>query len=799
MKSLISWLNWYVTLAVLLLCSCSWLNSFQKDGELKLAGLRAPVTVMRDEKGMAYIYAQNRHDATMAQGFVTAQDRLFQMEFLRLISSGRLSELAGEAAKNLDIRTRTIGFSRNAQKHTNLLNESSRSFLQNYIDGVNAYIQNCADDHPFEFKLSKITPQPWSIVDSLTVMYFMSWQSSVNLKAEVIAQMLVEKLGLEKAKEIFPLNINPDDPDLSSNQILYGGYQAITLGLASDKKLNTFLRDNYFLAIGSNSWTAGSQQSSGYKPIVANDTHQHASILPGPWYAIGMITPKYRAVGCMVPGLPGMVVGRNEHIAVGVTVAPGDIQDLYVETIDPNDPNRYLEAQTSLPFKVIEETLTIKDKQAPGGFRKEKIKIRLTRRGPVVSGVLRGLETKKVITLRWSPFETMSPQLGIDGFLTAKTVADVRESLRHVNIIMLNFVFADLEGNIGWHVSGKLPIRSKGNGTVPMVVLDSHDNWKSYVPFEQMPHLYNPAKGWIGSCNQLAVGRDYPYHFTSNAASSYRYRRLKTLLSSPEPKSAENHWQYQRDTLNLMAQKIAPVMTKVLLRHENTKVLGKILSAWNFHDVIDSPAPTIFQAVYRQFALLVFQDELGESLARKMLGNWYFWQERLDQMILEGRSVWFDDINTENKIETRDDLLHQAALNATSELEMKIGSMPENWLWGKVHHIEFVSPIRRSGFGKRLLGGGSYQAPGSGETLYGGIYDFNKPYTVQIPASLRMVVDLGDNDKVLAVLPGGISDRMFTSHTKDQIKAYMNGDIVYWWFSDKSIEAHCKNTLVLKP
>ena len=799
MKSLISWLKWYVTLAVLLLCSCSWLNSFQKDGELKLEGLIAQVTVMRDEKGMAYIYAQNRHDATMAQGFVTAQDRLFQMEFLRLLSSGRLSELAGDAAKNLDIRTRTIGFYRNAQKHANLLNEPSRSFLQNYIDGVNAYIQNCADDYPIEFKLTKITPQPWSIVDSLTVLYFMSWDSSGNVQTEIMAQMLVEKLGLQKAKEIFPLNINPDDPDLASTKIQYEDYEAITLGLASDKKLATYLRDDYFLAIGSNSWTTGSHQSQSSKPILANDTHQYASILPGPWYPICLITPSYRTVGVMVPGLPGMVVGRNEHIAVGVTNAYGDIQDLYVETIDPNDPNRYLEAQTSLPFKVIEETLTIKDKKAPEGFRKEKIKIRLTRRGPVISGVMRNLETEKVLTLRWSPFETMSPQLGIDGFLTAKTIADVRESLRHVNIIMLNFVFADSNGNIGWHVSGKLPIRSKGNGTVPMMVLDSQDNWKSYVPFEQMPHLYNPAKGWIGTCNHLAIGRDYPYYYTSDAASTYRYRRLKNLLNNSGAKSAENHWQYQRDTLNLLAQKIVPLMTEVLLDHENTKVLAEILSAWNFHDVPDSPAPTIFQAIYRQFALLVFKDELGENLARKMLGNWYFWQERLDQMILEGRSVWFDDINTENKIETRDELIYQAALNATSELEALIGSIPENWLWGEVHQMEFVSLIRRNGFGKGLLGGGSYQAAGSGETLYRGLYDFNRPYAVQIPASLRMVVDLGDNDKVLAVLPGGISDRMFTSHTKDQIKAYMNGEKVHWWFSDKSIKAHCKNTLVLKP
>jgi len=201
---------------ILAVFGCSRLNSFQKDGELELSGLKAPVKVLRDEKGMAYIYAQNREDAIMAHGFVAAQDRLFQMEFLRRYASGRLSEFVGEDAKALDIRMRTLGFYRNARKHAGLLNAETRLFFQRYLDGVNAYIKTRSAEHPIEFKLAGITPQPWQIEDSLALMYFMSWDSSANLETEIIAQMLVDRLGVAKAAEIFPLNINPDDGDCGS-------------------------------------------------------------------------------------------------------------------------------------------------------------------------------------------------------------------------------------------------------------------------------------------------------------------------------------------------------------------------------------------------------------------------------------------------------------------------------------------------------------------------------------------------------------------------------------------------------
>ena len=501
----------------------------------------------------------------------------------------------------------------------------------------------------------------------------------------------------------------------------------------------------------------------------------------------------------MIPGIPGMVVGRTSHFAIGLTNAYGDAQDLFVETLDPEDSNRYMEGKKSLPFKVIEETIKIKDKKAPGGLREEKITIRFTRRGPVVSGILPSLKPKRVMTFRWTPFENMWPTIGVEKLMFARSVAEVHDALKWINAIMLNFVFADTMGNIGWHVSSRLPIRSEGDGALPHTVKDDRDHWTGFVPFDENPNQYNPERGWLGTCNHYTVTRDYPHYYSSRVSTPYRYERISQLLDTSRKKSPGDNWQYQRDTLNVLAKRIAPIMTEALMHYEDTKALGRILAAWDFHDAPDKVGATIFHAVFDKFAWLVLRDELGDDLTRIMLGQWTYWQARLEKMMLEGDSPWFDNLETKNIRETRDDLIHAAALEAREEIASRLGDDPATWQWGKLHKIEFVNPIRPEGFGKSLVGGGSHPFAGSVDTLYRGMYDFNKPFDVTISASLRMVADLGDEEKILAVLPGGVSSRLLDPHTTDQIPSFINGEKMYWWFSDQAIKSHTKTTLTLIP
>lgn len=787
----------YALLCCLFLIAGCAVNRYPTGGSLVLENLAAPVKVTRDEKGMAYIHADSLDDAMRALGYITAQDRLFQMTLTRLFAQGRISELAGEMARELDIRHRTLGFHRQAAVLAENLTPEDRKLLESYIAGINAYILTDADSFPLEFKLAGITPETWTAADSLSILYYMSWDSSANLKSEIIAQMLVERLGETKASEIFPLTVNPDDEGQHAETGLPAS--ATGLDISTDDMILGFLESGA-RELGSNNWVTASGRSAGGKPIISNDPHLQTGILPGTWYPAGIITPDLRIVGVHIAGLPVMPIFRNQHVAVGITNAYGDVQDLYVETVDPENPDHYREDDRSIPFTVIREALKIRDKSQPSGFREEPVEIRYTRRGPVVSKVLKGLETDKVMSLRWAPYEPMASSLGVAQFMRAQSTDDIRRALVNLNVIMLNFVFGDSAGNIGWYVSGRLPIRSKGDGTIPTVVTDGRDNWVGFVPFDEMPQAYNPDKGWLGTCNHRTVSRDFPYYYSTFLSPSYRYRRLKQLMEDPGVKTAEDHWNFQRDTVNLMAENLVPFMVETLADADETKELAEILSQWDRKDDIDAAGATIFHAVYERFAWHTFVDELGEDLTKTMLGTWYFWQERFEQMIVADRlDHWFDDIATTDVKERKQDILIRAAGEVRADLAAALGSNPARWQWGNVHRHTFVSPIRREGFGKGLLGGGDWPAPGSVEVLYRGIYDYNAPYDVKISASLRMTADLADQDKVLAVLPGGIAGRLFHPHAKDQIPAFMEGEKVYWWFSDEEIENNARSVLMLTP
>jgi penicillin amidase len=315
-----------------------------------------------------------------------------------------------------------------------------------------------------------------------------------------------------------------------------------------------------------------------------------------------------------------------------------------------------------------------------------------------------------------------------------------------------------------------------------------------------MPHATNPGKGWVGTCNHHTVPHDYPYYYSSHQSPSYRYRRLKQLMNSAGEKTVDDHWSYQRDTFNLMAEKLVPYMVGVLENSTQTRELGRILKGWDLHDDVDAVGATLFHSIYERFAWLTFSDELGEDLAKKMLGVWYFWQERFQQMVLtDYLGHWFDDTTSAEIVEGKSEILIRAALDAKTNLSAALGSNPDRWQWGNVHQHTFVSPIRRDGFGKGFLGGGTHPAGGSVEVLYRGLYEYNDPYSVTVSAALRMVADLADEDKVLAVLPGGVAGRVFHPHATDQIGAFMDGEKMYWWFSEREIANHTSAVLMLTP
>ncbi|MFH1157037.1 MAG: penicillin acylase family protein [Pseudomonadota bacterium] len=779
-------------------------NQFKVNGTVELDGISGG-RVVRDEKNMPSIYANSETDTLRIQGYVMAQDRLFQMHLTRLFASGRIAELAGDKGRASDIMMRTLGFRRQAIRHRELLNDDTLKALTAFTVGVNDYIRK-AGTIPLEFRLSGIGVEPWAVEDTLTIMYYMGWGSAANVKTEILAQMLVEKIGMEQFRQILPINTNPDDPGSGKSGALSApGMESSGPGsLAGDVDLDSMLAAvsdlnlNRF-AFGSNCWCVGGPMSEGGMPVLADDPHLENGMLPGIFYPSCLVFPGMRAVGVTVPGIPGMIVGRNSHVAVGITNSYGDAQDLYVETIDPQHPDHYMEGTSSIPFETLTEVIKIRDKTAETGFRSQSVTVRLTRRGPVISGVLPKFATNRVVSLRWAPYETMEPDLGLFYLLRAQSVQDVRSMAGHVTFINLNMIAADIHGHMGWQTTGRLPIRTAGDGTVPFAVTGAGDNWSGFVPYYRMPADFEVAKGWIGNANHNTVPADYPDYVSSYFSPYYRYQRLKELISGPGKKSAEDHWRFQRDTVNVQARILAPVLSRALAGNTGTRDMGALLEQWNFSDAAGSVAPTLYHAIMERLAELVFQDELGEALSGSMLDTWYFWQERLEKMILAGASPWFDNVLTRDRTETLTDLIREAGLDVHSSLTRSLGKDMAGWTWGRVHTQAFVNPIRRQGFGTGIVGGRTYAMDGSGDTLLRARYPFGKPETVTTGAALRMVVDLSDEDKVLAVLPGGVTGRTFNSHFNDQLDSYMDGEIQYWWFSDRQIDAHKVSELVFQP
>lgn len=777
------------------------LNTYQSKGELTLSILQQPVTVKRDAKQMAYIYAENKLDAVRTQGFVTAQDRLFQMQITKFLVQGRLAEFFGEAALDMDKKQRTLGFYRAAQKHTKLLGEKSKSLLQAYTDGVNEFILNYKKDHHLEFKLAGIQPEPWSIQDSLAIMYYMGWGTAGSINTDILSYLILNRVGLEKFKEIYPLHINPDEN--ADQDVLPQGFEKLA-SAAIDKQLKQSLmslqENESRLKLGSNNWAVKADIAAGNNPMVVNDPHLATDLLPTLFYPVVLITPGFRAAGAVIAGIPGLIIGRNEYLGVGVTNAYGDSKDLFIETRDKNNADAYMEGDQSIPFKMIQETIKIKDSTARNEMKEETFKVFFTKRGPIVSDVLKGLKTNQVISLRWAALENMQAEPELDYLLTTKSVSELRKSLSSMNMIHLNYVFADKSNQIGWQTTGSVPVRDELKASFPVAITSSEDLWKGMIPFSQMPQSEAVDKNWIGTANHKTVTGDYPYYYSSWFSPNNRYRRIKEVLNSKTNWAVEDHWNLMRDDLNVSARNLAPVFAKALKQFEKTRRMGDYLAEWDYQESTDSVATTIYQTVFKNLVKLVYSDELGEELMPVFLESNYYWQQRLEKMILSGDSEWFDNIQTEDQKETLTDLIRIAGKQAALRLSHAYGDDMNAWTWGKVHRIEFLNPIRRKGSGKEWLGGGNHPIAGSGDTIHRAKFNLSKDeMKVKYSASLRMVVDLNDDEKVTAVIPGGIVGRTFSPYLTDQIEPYLSGEKRYWWFSDQAIEKHTLSTLELLP
>jgi len=504
-----------------------------------------------------------------------------------------------------------------------------------------------------------------------------------------------------------------------------------------------------------------------------------------------------QAVGAALPALPGLIVGRNTNVAFGVTNAYGDSQDLFIEELAPGSADQYMDGDRARPFETSVETIRVRDKEVEAGFREETLTVRRTVRGPIIAGPGLGATGDRLLSLRTAAAEISGRDIGIDKLLTAASAADVDRAAQQMELFYFNYVFADKAGAIGHRSTGRVPIRASRQGIYPKPAARESD-WRGFIPPDQMPGQLAPARGWVASANQDNRPDGYAYDYSSFFSPAYRYERIGQVLTATRTMTVADHRALMTDTLNLQSKRLVPLIISALKDDPAQADIAIILAAWDGRDRLDESAPLLYHRIYERLAYETYVDDMGEELAKAYLQQWYGWQERFDRLLQQPDSPWFDDQRTP-AVEQLPDLIRRVVSQVRADLTAQKGSDPKGWLWGDDHSITFVSPLRRRGVGRDVFGVRTRPMDGSGDTVMRARTQFMGDFDVEFFASLRMIADLADNEKIMAVVSGGVVERQFHRNQKDQLAPWFAGELLPWWFARRAIEAHARSRQILSP
>jgi penicillin amidase len=766
-------------------------------------GLAREVRVVRDDHAMPAIYAESYDDALVAQGYLMAEDRMFQLDLIRHLASGRLAELAGRGSLPSDVLFRTVGVRRIASELEAKLSPDARRTLEAFSRGIDAYIATTpAALLPIEYLFLCATPERWTLLDTCTVLVYINWNFSANLAEEVLTQRLVDRLGPQLASELFPAysDLGPGLTSPGRPEVPRRGPRIppTVTGLGDDPLLASIAAPLTNARLGgSNCWVVAGWKSASGTATLASDPHGGGNMIPVPFYPQTLVFPGQRITGITIVGLPGVLIGRNDWLAWGVTNNNADQQDLFIETLDPQDHERYLENGRSVPF--VKRLEPVRISTGCGIFETEMIAIRETPRGPVVTQI--GPDSHEALTLSWYIRDLLDGNLGLDQMITTRTPQEFLAALARWPGTTQNVHIAHETGWVGWHIMGHVPRRRLHDGLYPVPARLAEKIWDRHtvIPFAEMPHLHNPAQGWTASANHWGYPPSDPVIATSNSA-PYRVLRIKERLDAPGTLSVADHRALQLDTTSLLARRVLPMLLADLAPDPDPAVrdLAAWLATWDGRAEIDSVGATLWNALYRNLLVATFEDELGVALTASYLSQGYYFQERFELLLGTPRSHWFDDVRT-TALEARADMTRRAARAAITELKAALGPLVDTWSWGRIHKIFFMNPIAAEEPLRSIFGDGPYPFSGDGETLQRGAYTLTGTFEVQTNAAMRMVADLGDDCMVLGSITTGTSGRLESPYYKDQVPAYLAGTGHPYWRCDAEIEAHKSSEVLLSP
>ncbi|WP_019141035.1 penicillin acylase family protein [Noviherbaspirillum massiliense] len=746
-----------IALAILVLALAAalfWYRSAsqpQISGTQTLSGLNEPVDIVRDAEGIPHIYAKTIVDAYFALGFVHAQDRLWQLEMNRRIASGRMAEILGPKVLDTDRFLRTLGIRRNAERILANLSNETRSGLDAYAAGINAYLANRKGPLPPEFLLTGApAPSRWEPVDSIGWQTMMAWDLGANWSQELLRMRLSQRLLLEQINEFLPPY--PGDAPLKTRDYtrFYRELAGTTRQLA---KVASIAPPSYVEGMGSNNWVVSGALSESGKPLLANDPHLGLTA-PALWYFAHVSAPGLNAIGATLPGIPGVVLGRNDRIAWGFTNTAPDVQDLYIEQINPENPEQYRTPDGWAGFTVYKEIIKVK------GQPDVDLVVRETRHGPIITGALPILDKasldarKYAVAFAWTALrpDDLTLQAGMK-MNRARNWQEFLEGAKDFASPQQNMVYADVDGNIGYIAPGRVPIRKPENdlkGLAPAPGWDARYDWSGFIPFERLPRQYNPASQRIATANQKIVGPDYPYFLTSEWSLPYRADRINQLLDAWAKHSMGSFAKIQGDDVSLAAREILPVLLKTSPRSERAKHALALLAKWDGAMDANRAEPLIFNDWLRAASWQIFSDELGEPLMRD------YWEQRnvhqpMVNVLLNrnGQGRWCADVSKPQGAKAQDcgELLAASLETALDDLERRYGADMGKWKWGKAHmarseHRPFskVEPLAKM-FDIRV------ESPGDTYTVNVGRYnlkDEKEPFTNHHASSLRALYDLSN-------------------------------------------------------
>lgn len=763
------------------------------DGTVQLAGLSAPVRVIRDARGVPHITAGSRHDLLFAQGYVTAQDRLWQMDVLRRFADGNLAEILGPSLLAQDIGQRYLLLGPMAVRAAAALPAKDRADLEAYAAGVNAYIDSHRDNLPIEFRVLRYSPAPWKPADSLLLGLHMSALLTNFWPYELQQERVTAKLGPELAADLYPNTSwrdhppgsessaaepspDPDDPDsddgMQRTHLFGPGDQAVPTAAQLVGEIKSW--SPQATLPGSNNWVVSGAHTVTGKPLLSNDMHLPVQ-MPNLWYEAHLKSGDLDVAGFTLPGSPYVIVGHNQRIAWGFTNLGANVQDLFIETF--NDKGEYKTPQGWRKPSTILEVVKVR------GGKDVKLTIPVTRHGPIVSDLVPG--EKRKLALGWTIYDVKGVPVSFGALNAAQSWKQFREALSHFPGPGQNVVYADVDGHIGYQATGFIPLRKSGDGSVPVPGDSDEHEWTGYISFDELPRVFDPASGIIATANGRTAPNGYPHVISTHWMSPHRTERIYKVLQSGKKFSAADMLGLQMDIYSDFDHYVADKLVYAVDHAKaspRAKAAVEILRSWDGRVTADSAAPTIEGAARNQIFRLLLEPKLGPQFPEY---NSWMASVALENILDRQPARWLPKQYAN----------YNELLVAALEAALTTGNVPrklEDWTWGKEQVLTVEHPILgRMRIVRRWAGPGKVPISGDGFTV--------KQVTPRLAPSERMTVDFSDLDRSTMNVVTGQSGQIFSAHYEDQWKAWYEGSTFVMPFSDAAVTAAKKHELALQP